>query len=100
MHVSFRTKRLETCFRSERDAVRTYGPQVARRYVQRVQILQTVRDVEEARRLPAIRCHPLKGDRAGEWAVNLTGFQRLIFTVTDDAGTHVRIEEVSKHYGD
>jgi proteic killer suppression protein len=48
--------------------------------------------------LPGLRCHPLKGDRKGEFAVNLTGFMRLIFTVENEQLRIVMIEEVSKHY--
>jgi proteic killer suppression protein len=42
----------------------------------------------------------LKGDRSGEWAVKLTGFYRLIFTLEGKRLQIALIEEVSKHYGD
>jgi hypothetical protein len=32
--------------------------------------------------LPGLRCHALKGVRKGEYAINLSGFYRLIFTMT------------------
>jgi proteic killer suppression protein len=50
--------------------------------------------------LPRLRCHELSGNRKGQYAVNLTGFYRLIFTMVDDRIDVIRIEEVSKHYGD
>jgi proteic killer suppression protein len=50
--------------------------------------------------LPGLRCHELKGDRKGQYAINLTGYYRLIFTVTDKKMEIVCIEEVSKHYED
>lgn len=50
--------------------------------------------------LPALRCHPLTGDRKGQYAMNLNGFNRLIFTLEENSLTVVRIEEVSKHYDD
>ena len=47
-----------------------------------------------------LRCHPLKGNRKGQYAVKLTGFYRLIFTVDGNCLDIALIEEVSKHYDD
>jgi proteic killer suppression protein len=73
---------------------------VARRYIQRINIMKAARGLDELTRLPGLRCHPLKGQRAGQYAIDLTGFYRLIFTLRGESLTIVRIEEVSKHYGD
>lgn len=83
-----------------REAEKDYGTQVARRYIERVNIIKQARDIEELKRLPGLRCHELKGNRYGQWAVNLTGFHRLIFTLEGNLLEIARIEEVSKHYGD
>jgi len=56
--------------------------------------------LDELQSLPGLRCHPLSGDRKGQYAVNLNGFYRLIFTLKGDVLEIVLIEEVSKHYGD
>jgi len=100
VEISFRTSRLQRQYEHSREAVKAYGPQVGRRYVQRIGIIKQARDIEELVKLPGLRCHQLKGDRAGEWAIDLTGFDRLIFTLHGDRLEIVRIEEVSKHYGD
>lgn len=50
------------------------------------------------RALERPRCHPLKGELAGTYAIDLTGFMRLIFSVGER--DTVTIERVSKHYGD
>ncbi len=73
---------------------------MARKYIQRVNIIKTAHDIEELKRLPGLRCHPLKGERLGQWAVNLTEYQRLIFTLEGDRLEIVRIEGVSKHHED
>lgn len=100
MQISFRTKDLEACFLQHRQAVRRYGEVVAKRYIQRIGLLKAARSREEIAALPGLRFHPLTGDRLGQFAVNLTGFERLILTFPDDQPNTVRIEEVSKHYGD
>lgn len=100
MIVVFRTRRLEKCYQDYRKGVQAFGEEVAERYVLRINTIKQVTNIEELMLLPVLRCHPLKGSRIGQYAVNLTGFQRLIFTLEGDQLEIVRIEEVSKHYGD
>ena len=100
MEVTFRTRRLEREYREYKKAVKAYGNEIARKYIDRINIIKTVVDIDELMGLPVVRCHPLKGDRAGQYAIKLTGFYRLIFTLKGDALEIVHIEEVSKHYGD
>ncbi len=100
MVVCFRTKKLESQYRDSRKAERAYGVQVARKYIQRVNIIKQTHTIEELQGLPGLRCHPLKGNRQGQWSVILKGFWRLIFTIRDDTLKVVRVEEVSKHYDD
>jgi len=59
-----------------------------------------VKGLDELSRLPGLRCHPLKGNRVGQWALNLTGFYRLIFTLEGNRLHIACIEEVSKHHDD
>lgn len=77
-----------------------WGVKVARRYVERVTILQAARSVTELYEMTALHFHPLKGRRAGQYALTLGDRWRLIVRVRDEAMTMVRVEEVSKHYGD
>lgn len=100
MEVRFRTKQLSECYRESARASRAFGPGVGRRYIERINIIKFTPDLDTLMNLPGLRCHPLHGDRQGQWAVTLIGRSRLIFTFSDDAMTIVRIEEVSKHYDD
>jgi proteic killer suppression protein len=81
-------------------AIQEFGPDVAKRYIQRINIIKHTKNIDELKKLPGLRCHPLKGNRAGQWAVKLTGFYRLIFTLEGETLDIARIEEVSKHYDD
>ena len=100
MKVTFRTRKLEREYRKSAKAIQAYGEQVGRKYIQRIKIIQQVRDIDELSKLPGLCCHPLKGNRQGQYAVQLTGFHRLIFILHGDALEIANIEEVSKHYGD
>jgi proteic killer suppression protein len=81
-------------------AIKRYGIPVARKYVQRINLIKAAKNLEEVMQLPGLRCHPLKGNRKGEYAVKLTGFYRLIFTLEGSELNIAMIEEVSKHYDD
>lgn len=100
MLVNFKTKKLRKQYETSAEAIKAYGPEVGRKYVQRIGIIKQTATLTELQALPGLRCHALKGNRLGQWAVNLTGFMRLVFTFEDEALTVVCIEEVSKHYGD
>ncbi len=100
MQIRFRTNKLENCFASYKLACRTWDNEVARRYIQRIGLMQAAKDIAEVRKLPGLKCHPLKGNRQGEYAARLTGFWRLIFTLQGEQLEIAMIEEVSKHYDD
>jgi proteic killer suppression protein len=72
VEVRFRTRKLEKQYQSHKEAERAYGQEVARKYIQRVNIIKQARNIEELKALPGLRCHP-QGDRQGHWAINLTG---------------------------
>jgi proteic killer suppression protein len=64
---------------SERESVREWGSPNARKLRQRLTELQAAETLEDMRKLPAARCHPLRGDRAGQFAVDLAHPYRLVF---------------------
>jgi len=100
VEVQFRTKKLQKQYENSSEAERVYGKDVARKYIQRINIIKLSTDINELSSLPGLYCHPLKGDRKGQWAIKPTGFYRLIFTLKGDYLEIVHIEEVSKHYDD
>jgi proteic killer suppression protein len=98
--VLFANDSLKRCYEDQKQRVRAWGQKIARKYVHRVNLLYAAESAEDLRSFPELRFHPLTGDRYGEWAMNLDNFWRLIVVFEDEKLTVVRIEEVSKHYGD
>jgi proteic killer suppression protein len=47
VEVTFRTRRLEREYRENARAVKSYGTEVARKYIQRIDIIKQVRNIEE-----------------------------------------------------
>lgn len=100
MEVEFGKKKLEKFYRESAKAARAYGEQVARKYILRINTIKAAQNLDELFTLPGLKCHPLKGNRKGQFAISLTGFYRLIFKMKGDKLDIVSIEEVSKHYDD
>jgi len=100
VYVTFRTKVLERCYTDHRFGSRKSDKSIARKYVQRINIFKAMHNMDELMPAPGMNCHPLKGDRKGQFAVTLTRRVRLIFTHHAGECELVRVEEVSKHYDD
>lgn len=100
MEVRFRTPKLRKQYENKKEAIRAYGEEVGRRYVQRINLIKSTRDMDTLKKLPGLHCHELKGDHMGQWVVDLNGFYRLIFILEGQSLEIVCIKEVSKHYGD
>jgi len=76
---SFKHKGLQQLF--EMGTTRGINPQWRTRLVIRLGALDAAQSIEEID-LPGFRLHELKGERAGEWALNVTGNYRMVFRPT------------------
>ena len=99
MEVVFRTRQLQRNYEDVTRAISDWGYDVGKRYVRRVDELRRTHDFHELYNIPALRLHPLRGSRAGELSIYLTGRWRLIVTRGNTAQSII-IEEVSNHYDD
>lgn len=100
MEIRFKTNKLQKQYENSKDAEKAYGLDVAKRYVNRVNLLKSAKSFDDLYRIPQLKFHPLTGNRKGEFAISLTGFYRLIITNDGDTFDIAKIEEVSKHYDD
>jgi proteic killer suppression protein len=81
MDISFASPEIEKLCSEERAMQRKLGASCARKLRARLADLDTVATVRE---LIAGRPHPLKGDRAGQFALDLQGGKRLVFEPADE----------------
>jgi len=100
VEIVFRARALERCYREHKAAVRSFGTETARRYIERVNLIKSAHSLSEPLSLPGLRGHPLRGDLAGRYSIRLTGFMRLIVSVENERPAEICIEEMSKHYDD
>ena len=78
MEIVFATKRLKQVFNDERELEREYG-KLARKIKLRMNVLRNAANLEDVPIVPPDRCHKLKADRAGQFAVDLIHPHRLVF---------------------
>jgi len=81
-------------------AQREWDQKVARRYIERVNILKKAKSAEDLYGIPPLNFHPLKGNKKGMYSITLIDRWRMEVSFNDEALTIVRVEEVSQHYGD
>ena len=96
MEVTLRTRQLRQCYEESARAVKRWGPEVARKFITRIQQLQAIADLQQAYNFRAMRLHALKGSNKGELSITLTDRWRLIVT-KGESEDRVIIEEVSNH---
>ena len=79
----FASEKFEEECNSEKLLKKRYGVDRAKRLRKRLDDLRAAGNLEEMRNLPG-RCHELKGDRAGQLALDLDHPYRLIFEPAHD----------------
>ena len=84
MEVLFRTTKLQRICNSEREITRHYGQERGNLLKRRLADISAANSLAELSLLPQARCHPLSGDRAGQFAVNLAHPFRLILEPADE----------------
>jgi toxin HigB-1 len=75
--ASFRHKGLKRLY--EAGSRRGIRPDLVRKIEDILHAIEQARHVEHVGLFPGWRLHPLKGERAGEWSVWVTGNYRLTF---------------------
>jgi toxin HigB-1 len=78
LQISFVDKKLENVCQDQRLLIKTHGQIRAKKINQRLASLKAAETLADIRNFPG-RCHELKGDRAGQLALDLDHPYRLIF---------------------
>ena len=79
-------------------ATRKYGPERAELIHQRIGEMEAADSVEFMIKYRIGRCHPLQGNRKGEYAVDLIHPRRLVFTKKGDEIQIARVIEIVDYH--
>lgn len=91
MEVNFKSKKLEKVCTNISKAQKEYGQKIALKLFQRLGELQASGTLKDMSYIRSARLHPLKGKREGQYAVDLTGNYRLVFTADDG---NIKLEKI------
>ena len=86
MDISFKNSKLAKIFNSEKELVKAYGQANARKITMRVTVLEAADTLADVPVTPPTRRHELKGDRKGQYAVDVKQPYRLIFEPVTNPG--------------
>lgn len=78
MEITFKNKKFQIICNSEKELIKVYGKNCARKIRARLDDLQAAVALEVLRTLPG-RCHELKGDKKGQLSLDIEHPLRLIF---------------------
>lgn len=79
MKLTFSSTKLQKNCNSEKESDREWGKDLAKKVRQRLYEMRAASTLADLGHLPPARCHPLKGNRKGQFAVDLSGNWRMIF---------------------
>jgi len=83
MEVNYKNNRLRKKLSSASQIKRNYGVN-AKRVSQRLAEIEASDNLSILTSIPAANCHPLTGNRRGQWAVDISANYRLIFEIVND----------------
>ena len=97
MDIGFSAKRLERASLDFAESSRIFGVPIGRKYIQRVLVLRAAENFSQLFGIQSLKLHSLKGNRAGQYAITLTGNYRLIL---EKAGEDkILIVDVEDYHG-
>jgi len=83
VEISYKNNKLEKSLTNDKELIKTYG-ELAKKIKQRLKELKEADNLLVISQLPALRLHPYKGDRVGEWSVDIKENWRVIFEIAQD----------------
>lgn len=91
MRITYRSRKIEKVCTIASEAEKEYGAEMASKIHQRIDEIGAADTVEEMVQFRIGRCHLLKGNRKGQYAVDLIHPYRLVF---EKNGNEIQIAHV------
>ena len=95
MEILFATNKLKKIFNSENELERVYG-RLAQKIKLRMNVLRNAPNLAAVPSTPPDRCHGLKAERAGQFAVDLSHPHRLVFKPSKTPPTKNKDGDIDK----
>ncbi len=91
MKITYKNRKIEKVCNSPKEARKVYGNEMARKIRYCIEQIVTFETIEELILYKIGRCHSLKGNRNGQYAMDLIHPYRLIF---EKKGNEIQIANI------
>lgn len=98
MEITYKTRKIEKVCTIASEAEKKYGSEMAEKIHQRIDEIYAIDTVEEMVQFYIGRCHPLKENRKGQYAMDLVHPYRLVFEKTGDKIQIANIMEIIDYH--
>ena len=98
LQIEYKTKKLEKVCTNATEATKVYGQEMAAKIHQRIDEIKAALSIEMMIQYRIGRCHPLKGNRKSQYAVDLVHPYRLIFEKKESEFQIVNITEITDYH--
>ena len=98
MDITYKNRKIERICTNAKVADREYGSQMSAKIHMRIDEIRAVDTVEEMIQFRIGRCHALKGNRKGQYAVDLEHPYRLVFEKHGNEIQVVHIMEIVDYH--
>lgn len=79
MEINFHSRKLQKIFNHDRELIRVYGLNMAKKIKNRMALFEAAENLEDVPTVPPYRRHELGQNRKGQFAVDLIQPYRLVF---------------------
>lgn len=80
MKLSYKSKKLEQSLTEDKRLIKTYG-ELSKKIKQRIGQLKAADTLSTIAKIPVLRLHPYKGNRMGEWSIDIKDNWRICFEI-------------------
>ena len=98
MEITYKTKKLQKVCNNYSEAQKTYNKEMADKIHMRIDEISAAESVEMMIQFKIGRCHDLKGNRKGQYAVDLVHPYRMIFKKDGEKTEIVKIVEIADYH--
>lgn len=98
MKVHYHSKKLEKICSNASEAEKAYGAVMAEKIQMRITQIKAASTIETMIQYHIGRCHPLTGDRKGQYAMDLSHPYRLVFKVKQESIEIAEIIEIVDYH--
>lgn len=98
MQIEYKNKEIMKICTTYSYAVKKHGDRMAERIFRRINEITATDSVEDLIKYSIGRCHPLKEDRKGQYAMDLVHPYRLVFKKKNENSIIVIILEVTDYH--